>query len=133
MSFLKDTFDIIATEKLINYYRSSKLFQSMIDSFRDSYEAEVSKVELASKRRRVEELQEMYYSLKASGDLKEAKNMLSQIRTEREGLGEKGDVYQFNQFNTVNDVSLKAKMEENSKLIEQLKARSKVIEVKSES
>lgn len=132
ITFMKDTFNLAVPEKLVDYYRGSKIYDQMIESYRENYEAEVSKVELASKRRRLEELQKMYYELRANGDLKEAKAMLAQIRIEREGNATTETTYQFNQFNHVSDSQLMSKLEDNSKLLNQLEKRAKVIELTPE-
>lgn len=129
ISFMKDTFNLAIPEKLIDHYRNSKIYESMIESYRDKYESEIIKVELASKRRRLEELQAMYFRLRDAGEDKEARATLAQLRIEREGNASTENVYQFNQFNHVSDSQLLSKLEDNSKLLTQLEKRNKIIEI----
>lgn len=132
IEWLRTDLGITTEDKVINYYRHSSLYQSMINGYRDEYESDIVKVELASKRRRMEELSEMFFELKKDRKYEDARKMLAQVRVEREG-DHSGDVFQFNQFNALPDSVLAERMKANAEMIEKLKSRQNAIEVKSGS
>lgn len=131
LEWLSSDFNLNLEAKDIDYFRRSETYKSMIEHYRDQYEVDIVKVELASKRRRLEELSDLYNQTKEIKDYKEARNMLAQIRVEREGNGQ-GDVYQFNQFNALPDSVLLERQKENQKLIDQMKSRNSIVEIKAD-
>ena len=106
---------------LINRYLENDKYKPLFNRFRDEYLKKVSEVPLFNKRCRLDYLQKIFDENYSSGDLKEARQVLSQIREEAEG---KGDV-NFNftsinhtEFHNMSNEELDA---EYSKSLEQLK------------
>lgn len=111
----------IVSTILIDRYLENEKFKPLFNRFRDEYLKKVSEVPLFNKRCRLDYLQKIFDENYSSGDLKEARQVLSQIREEAEG---KGDV-SFNftsinhtEFHNMSNEELDA---EYSKSLEQLK------------
>lgn len=118
----------------IIYYRKSQNYSKIIDRYREIYEQGIVECELASKRRRVEELSQLYYWAKQDNRTVEARNILETIRMEREGnRREYGDIFQFNQYNNVTDDDLRNQLEINVKIMEEIKKRKQITELPKET
>ena len=106
----------------VKYYREHPDYQHIMEDAREKFESEIIKLELASKRRRIEELSEIYWILKGKQEWSGCRDTLKQIQSERElRLRGDGDIYQFNQFNSFPDDALRKRLEVNTKLIEEIK------------
>jgi hypothetical protein len=106
--------------------------QNKINRFRKEFESHVVDVELASKRRRVEELNWIYYQFKEKDQLEKCMKSLAQIQTELEGKGTGETTYQFNQFINMTNEEIRQKLMENAKKLLELEGRSAPAEVPKE-
>ena len=112
----RDEYGIKLTPLAITYYRHSQKYVTKINRYRDRFESEVVAVPLASKRKRVHELQEIYYKIKDDDRLMDAAKIINDIRIEMEGkTKEIGNVFQFNQYNNLTDDEIREKVIENAK------------------
>lgn len=110
-------------------------WQPMIDKFREEFEAKISDEDLASKRRRVQELSKLFERMKP--DLKmapKAAQMLSLIREEMEGNSSGPNVFnQYNQFNGLSDEDLRKVIDENSRFLQIAEKRKKELTIEVDS
>lgn len=124
MQWLKETHNITVNVQTITHYRFSDKYETYIKQARDKFESHMFALELSSKRRRLEELSEIYWIVKEKKQYDKACKVLEQIRYEKEGSKvETGDIFQFNQYNAFSDEQLKDKLQINMKLIEDIKAK----------
>ena len=122
--WVRETHGISIIPQTITHYRRSERYENFIKQAREKYESQVFSLELTSKRRRIEELSEIYWIMKQSKKYDRACRILEQIRYEREGSKvETGDIFQFNQYNNMSDEALKNRIEVNMKMIEDIKTK----------
>lgn len=118
---------IVYPYQLINDYRVSEKWQPLIDKFREEYVATLSSVPLFHKKRRLEELQDMFDRYRAKGDDSNARQVLAAFREETEA--KRQDLYltqvNYNEFKSMTNEELEA---EYSRLLEQ-KMRSRTKEL----
>lgn len=108
----------------VQFYRHSEKWLSQIKKYREKYENYLFSVQLTSKRRRVEELQYLYYKLRDRAPEK-ASGIISKIREEMEGKGENNNFYQFNQYNALSDQEIKTKVIANARKLMDLQLETK--------
>lgn len=119
--FVKESFQKELSCPAFSDMRKQEKWIPVIEKFRDQYIAKCSEVPLFHKRRRLEELQDLYYTFKETGNLAQARLVLQDLRNEAEGKG--ADIsFNFtnvthNEFHQMTDEDLQR---EKMKTIEQL-------------
>ena len=101
----------------------------MLEKFREEFEAHMTEEDLASKRRRVQELSKAYRRLVVEDEtLVDAVNVLGKIREEVEGKTSGAlSINQYNQFNSLSDEDLRRVIDENTKFLSVIENRKKEI------
>ena len=119
------------TSSNLSHYATRPQWQPMIEKFREEFEAKISDEDLASKRRRVQELTNLYRRLESTEkeeNLSRAANMLSLIREEIEGKASQNmQITQYNQYNGLSDEELRKFVAENNRFIEIAEKKKKAI------
>lgn len=113
----------------VNNYKNSDKWKPLIDKYRDEYTKGVMDVPISHKRKRLEELQDIYDKQKDKGKLKEAQSVLSDARSEMEER--RGDVsFHLTQINHTefHDMSDEQLLDEKAKALEQLSKIKKLKE-----
>jgi len=117
---LKEKFNCVMSYRSIYAYKNSEQWKPMIEKFRDQYVQTLSEVPLFHKKRRLEELQEMFERYRAKGNDKEARQVLASFREETEA--KRSDLYLTNvTYNEFKQMSNEELDQEYIKLIEQKK------------
>ena len=88
---IRDRFGKVVSNELIAYYEKSDTLIPIIEKFRDQYIQTLSSVPLFHKKKRLEELQEMYETFKGEGKLVKALMVLRDFREECEA--KRADLY----------------------------------------
>jgi hypothetical protein len=105
----------------IKNYRAAEKWKPIIEKFRDDYLKDLNSVPLANKRKRLDELEKLYDSAIADGDLDQARILIREFREEVEK--KVGDVsvsftqINHNEYHEMTDEDLQA---EKVKTLEQL-------------
>lgn len=117
---VQNEFGVTIHPKLIPYYKNKPEYQSVIQKIRDRWGSDLLHVELANKRRRMEELERIYKHCYSTNQMKNALAALYQIQHEVEKDLNNLQVnnYQVNVYKDMTDVELE---EERVKSIERLK------------
>lgn len=113
----------------LKHYRYRPHWKPMLEKFREEFEAHMTEEDLASKRRRVQELSKAYRRLVVEDEtLVDAVNVLGKIREEVEGKTSGAlSINQYNQFNSLSDEDLRRVIDENTKFLSVIENRKKEI------
>lgn len=117
------------TPVTVQNYKNSDKWKMLIEKYRDEYTKGVMDVPISHKRKRLEELQDIYDKQKDKGKLKEAQSVLSDARSEMEE--KRGDVsFHLTQINHTefHDMSDEQLLDEKAKALEQLSKIKKLKE-----
>lgn len=128
IEMVKSQFDIVVNPGTMHGYRHREEHQNKINRYRKEFESHVIDVELASKRRRVEELNWIYYKFKEKEQYDKAMKSLAQIQTELEGKDSAAPTFQFNQYINMSNEEIRQKLMENAKKLIELEGRSAPVE-----
>lgn len=128
INFVKEQFNKKCSYDQILKIRKNDSIKHVIVRAREEFEGEIANVELASKRRRLEELQDIYWKVKKKEKYFDAMMALKQIQMEREGLKSTFELHQYNQYNNWTDEEIRKKLEENRLILEQRKGITHVVE-----
>ena len=130
LDFIKEDYGIMVTPVVIYQYKQEEKWKPVIEKFRNEYIHTLSDVPLFHKKKRLEELQEMFESFKEQGDLYKAMLVLREFRDECEA--KKSDLYltsvTYNEYRNMSNEELD---EEYLRLLEQ-KKRLQITEDKNE-
>lgn len=133
LRMLKEKFGLTLNPSTVLRYRQNPDYQTKINRFRKEFESHVVDVELASKRRRVEELNWIYYEFKKKEQYEKAMRSLAQIQSELEFKDSASPTYQFNQYINMTNDEIRTKLMENAKKLLELENRSAPVEVTAEA
>jgi hypothetical protein len=114
---------------MVNNYKISEKWKPLIEKYREEYNKGVMDVPIANKRKRLDELQDIYDKQKERGKLKDAQSVLSDARSEMEE--KRGDVsFHLTQINHTefHDMSDEDLLNEKAKALEQLSKIKKLKE-----
>jgi hypothetical protein len=129
---VKEEFGLTMSATAINSYKYSENYKSEIEKIRQRWGSDLMNVELANKRRRLEELEKIYHHAFSSDQLKNALGALYQIQGEVEkNLQQIGSQtnYQINIYKDMTEAELE---EERVKSLERLKILKQIPEIKAE-
>lgn len=119
---MKEEFGITVNDSLVDYYRRNPNYKATIQKIRERWGNDLIDVELGTKRRRMEELEDIYYRCKKSNQMKNAITALYNIQHEVEKdlqqIGSQTN-YQINIYKDLTETELE---EERIKSLERLKA-----------
>ena len=104
MELIETEFGKTLSRHQVGHYRNSEKWQPMIQKNRERYSAEMFKVELANERRRIEELEENYWTLKGNGKIRDANDSLREIHAQlkKEGPATQNN-YQLNIYKEMSE------------------------------
>jgi len=129
LNLFKEKYNMDISKQNVHTYRYSASYQPLVEQIRDEFERDIKQVEFASKRRRIEELTDIFNNCKEKSKFKEAIACMASIREEVDGKRINGDVYmQFNQFSNMSDVELRKKVEENAIELKRLEENKFILE-----
>lgn len=120
IEFVKNEYGISITEGLIYHYKHHDDYQNAIQKIRDRWGADLLHVELANKRRRMEELERIYDHCFNTDQMKNALGALYQIQHEVEKDLSKLELTNYN-INIYKDMTEAELEEERVKSLERLK------------
>lgn len=123
---VKEEFGISIHPQLVNYYKAKEEYQPVIQKIRDRWGSDLLHVELANKRRRMEELERIYEHCMNTDQIKNALSALYQIKGEVEKDLQNLSMtnYNINIYKDLTEVELE---EERMKSLERLKQLKGVI------
>jgi len=128
-NWFKETYSKDLGANVINVtYRYGARWRPVVRKFRDEYNADLLSVPIASKRKRLERLEEAWQKSKDSGHLETELHSLNNAREETEPKNQ-GSVtlQQFNQFNQLTDEELEEKKAQCLNRIETLRKQKEVL------
>lgn len=137
IKYIKEKYNKTLTPGNLSQYTYRPQWQPLIEKFREEFEIKLLDEDLASKRRRVQELSKIYWRLEKDKNYKvqvEASNVLSKVREEIEGKSSGNmQINQYNQYNGMTDEELRKVIDENTKFLEISDKRKKEITVEVEN
>ncbi len=129
---IKDEFGLTMSATAINNYKYSDGYKGEIEKIRQRWGSDLMNVELANKRRRLEELEKIYHHSFATDQMKNALGAIYQIQGEVEkdlqNIGHQTN-YQINIYKDMTEAELE---EERVKSLERLKVLKQIPETSSE-
>jgi hypothetical protein len=127
---LKAEFGVTVSATCINNYKTSDIYRSDIQKIRERWGADLLNIGLATKRRRLEELERIYYKAFKSDQLKNALAAIYQIQGEiekdQQNISSQTN-YQINIYKDMSDAELE---EERVKSLERLRVLKQLPEIK---
>lgn len=106
------------TNQRVNYYQTNERYRPKIMEYRKAYESEISDDEFSSKRRRIQELTEIYYKLKTEDKLSQAAHVMGRIDEVVEGRKSTNTIQvQYNKFEGMTTQELIKKFESHSRIL----------------
>lgn len=127
---VKEEFDLTISASAINSYKYSENYKPEIEKIRERWGQDLMNVELANKRRRLEELERIYHHSFQTDQMKNALGALYQIQGEVEkNLQQIGTQTNY-QINIYKDMSEQELEEERVKSLERLKVLKQLPELK---
>ena len=127
---VKDEFGLTMSATAINNYKYSENYKAEIGKIRERWGQDLMNVELANKRRRLEELEKIYHHSFETNQMKNALGAIYQIQGEVEkNLQQIGTQtnYQINIYKDMTETELE---EERVKSLERLKVLKQLPEIK---
>lgn len=119
--FVKENFRQSISATTYSYYKSNEKWQPVIRKERDKFNQAIAEIPLANKRKRVEELVDLFQTAKNTDDRKEARECLKEIRAE---VGEKvPQNFFFTQFNQLTEMELEEKRIEAVNTLKTLRSK----------
>ena len=91
--------------RTVEMYKKGSRYEPLIKKYREEFNSKMFEVEYASKRRRVEALEDVYKESRTEGDRAHAISALQAIQDEVEGKRGAGNlhIHQYNQYNNMTD------------------------------
>lgn len=127
---IKEEFNISIHPKLVAYYKNKEDYRDIVEKMRARWGSDILHVELANKRRRLEELEKIYERSFKTGQYKNALGALCQIQGEVEkdlqNIGHQTN-YQINIYKDLTEQELE---EERVKSLDRLKVLKQIPELK---
>jgi len=123
---VQEEFGISIHPKLVAYYKAKEEYQPVIQKIRDRWGSDLLHVELANKRRRMEELERIYEHCMNTDQIKNALAALFQIKGEVEKDLQNLSMTNYN-INIYKDLTEMELEEERMKSLERLKTLKGVI------
>jgi len=129
---VKDEFGLSISASAVNAYKYSENYKPDIQKIRERWGSDLMNVELANKRRRLEELEKIYHHSFKTDQMKNALGAIYQIQGEIEkdlqNIGHQTN-YQINIYKDMTETELE---EERVKSLERLKILKQIPEIKGE-
>jgi hypothetical protein len=118
VSLLKEKFNVSLNRQTIEYYKAAPKWQGLIKKYRDQWGTEIFHLPLAHKRRRLEELEKIYYETYSKKDYKLALESLDKIKHETEKDLQNLHLYNIRVYKNMSDEELES---ERLKTLEEIK------------